>query len=141
MFDDPFTAEKVWFDPRAWCAVFGIFAIIGLFILPFIGKKIENTKKIVKKCAKSGISQNDAWDQPIKIDIKQLEDRKITTAISAGGDGEFGTKDDISFESIDRNKSMILGKKSIGAVKWSFEKSKEFLKGVKSELKKDESEK
>lgn len=73
------------------------------------------------------LNQLDAWGHPLKFKRHATDVEVSQTVTSAGEDGQFGTKDDITYTDIDYNKSRLVGR-------WLGEKSKEVVKGFTDEV-------
>ncbi|MFC1637964.1 hypothetical protein ACFL2R_00925 [Patescibacteria group bacterium] len=119
------------------CIVAAI-TVIGLFIR---AQNIEETRVIVKSVAikakkgdlLSGLSgARDVWGNEIKIVREEASDgTKVSyTAISPGGDDEFGTDDDLSATKVNLNVSKIAGKAAVKGVKGTAKSIKEFGVGL-----------
>lgn len=125
-------------DPLAIIKTFIAATIICLLLTRLIEYEIyfdKTPEQHASELLKSGGNlppKKDRWGTPLKSSYSSQSEANIASVTSAGRDKVFGTRDDISSEKKDINKSRAIGE-------WAGEKAREagsgFLKGLLSKSK------
>jgi len=109
--------------------IFGYLSIYNLARMVPVWRTNSKCERVSIECKRlrmstCQLSDNDSWGNPLQLIVVRSEAAIIYGVMSAGRDGIHSNEDDIVKESIDLNKSKIVGK-------WLGVKSKELLTGVK----------